>query len=608
MATKVQDQSPEVAQMAQKWAISDALLGGTAAMRSAGEAFLPKWPNEERESYDARLKTATLFPAFRRTIGVMAGKPFSKQLTFGNDVPEVIREYCENIDLEGHNLHAFGCNILQEVLGYGICGVLVDYPKVTPARTVADEKSIGARPYMVFIRHSQILGWQTARINGVLTLTQLRLAETGEEQDGPYGVQSIKRVRVLEPGRWQLWQETDKHEYTLIEEGTTTLSAIPFVPFYGVRKSFMVGESPLIDLAYLNVKHWQSQSDQDTIMHVSRVPILTVIGAEQDTKVTVGASSAVALPIGADMKFVEHSGAAIAAGEKSLEALEAQMIQTGAELLVQKPDGQKTATQANNDAEANKSDLQRITESFEDSIDQALQFVAMWRGLPDGGHVSLFKDFAVGSLSDASAQLIVTMQQGGLISKETAIREQQRRGTLAPDLVPEDELALVDAQGPALGAMGEGDKADIGDSSAVQAQEPPVDLAPVLNAISAQPDMTAAIAGIMAKIEAIKPDPVDLSPITAQIADISAQVSALKDDGAIKELQSQIAALAAKTVAPDLERLQASIMRDVQAAIAAIPAPQSQAPVIFSTGSGAKIIDLTRGDDGSITGAKVREA
>lgn len=442
--------------MASQWPIADALLGGTAAMRAAGEAFLPKWPNEERESYDARLKTATLFPAFRRTIGVMAGKPFSKQLTLGDDVPKIIREYCENIDLEGHNLHAFGCNILQEVLGYGLCGVLVDYPRDSNARTLADEKAVGARPYMVFIRHAQILGWQTERINGVLTITQLRLAEIGEEADGPYGVECIKRVRVMEPGKWELWQENDKHEYVLIEGGVTTLKAIPFVPFYGVRKGFMVGESPLIDLAYLNVKHWQSQSDQDTIMHVSRVPILTVIGADQDTKVTVGASSAVALPIGASMMFVEHTGAAIAAGEKSLEALEAQMIQTGAELLVQKPDGAKTATQANNDAEANKSDLQRITESFEDSLDQALQFVAMWVGQPEGGHVSLFKDFAVGSLTDASAQLIVTMQQGGLISKETAIREQQRRGTLAPDLVPADELDAVSAEGPALGTIGDG--------------------------------------------------------------------------------------------------------------------------------------------------------
>jgi hypothetical protein len=49
---------------------------------------------------------------------------------------------------------------------------------------------------------------------------------------------------------------------------------IPFVPLYGTRLAFMMGISPLRDVAYLNVKHWQSQSDQDTILHVARVPIL----------------------------------------------------------------------------------------------------------------------------------------------------------------------------------------------------------------------------------------------------------------------------------------------------------------------------------------------
>lgn len=65
MTLKVQDPSPAVTAMAAEWPISEALLGGTASMRRAGQAFLPKWPNEEQKAYDARLATATLFPAFK---------------------------------------------------------------------------------------------------------------------------------------------------------------------------------------------------------------------------------------------------------------------------------------------------------------------------------------------------------------------------------------------------------------------------------------------------------------------------------------------------------------------------------------------------------------
>lgn len=445
--------------MAANWPISEALLGGTRAMRAAGATFLPKWPNEEAESYSTRLNVATLFPALSRTVSVMTGKPFAKQITLGEDVPENIKAWCDDADQQGNNLHSFSAQVMAESLGYGICGVLVDFPKVEQPEgrtlTQQEEASIGVRPYLVFIQHAQILGWQSQRADGVTRLTQLRIAETAEVPDGEFGTALVNRVRVLTPGAYQLWQEGEKGEYALIEGGPTTLDVIPFVPFYGKKLGFMCGISPLLDLAYLNVKHWQSQSDQDTILHVARVPILAMIGAEDGTALTVGASSAVKLPLGAELKFVEHTGAAIAAGEISLEKLEDQMITTGAELLVIKPGEQKSATQSNNEAEANKSDLQRIVESFEDSLDQVLQLMAMWSKQEQGGHASLFKDFGAATLTDASAQLVLSLQQAGLLTKATTLKEQQRRGMLAADIDPEVELAAVEEEGPMLGTIGE---------------------------------------------------------------------------------------------------------------------------------------------------------
>jgi hypothetical protein len=205
-----------------------------------------------------------------------------------------------------------------------------------------------------------------------------------------------------------------------------------------------------VDLAHLNVKHWQSQSDQDTILHVARVPILVMSGASTDTALVVGSKSAISLPQGGTLEYCEHSGQAIEAGQKSLNALEEQMIQTGAELLVKKP-GQRSATESNNDAEANKSDLQRITEAFEDGLDLALYFMAQFIGEKDGGHCSLFKDFGAATQSEASGQLVVSLQQGGLITRETALREMQRRGVLSPDIDVTLESAEAQTEGPTPG-------------------------------------------------------------------------------------------------------------------------------------------------------------
>ena len=127
MTLRVQDQSPEVQAMAQHWPIVDALLGGTAAMRAAKREFMPQWPAEENAAYDVRISTATLFPAFRRTLDVMAGKPFSRSLTLGKDVPKDIVEWSGNIDLDGRSLHAFASELLREALSFGIAGILVGH-------------------------------------------------------------------------------------------------------------------------------------------------------------------------------------------------------------------------------------------------------------------------------------------------------------------------------------------------------------------------------------------------------------------------------------------------------------------------------------------------
>jgi hypothetical protein len=461
MAQKVNEQSDAIAGLAVEWPLLEALMGGTNAMRAAGATLLPRWPAEEDDSYAARLKTATLFPAFRRTVSVMASKPFAKAPTFSDGTPAPILDWCDDIDREGVNFATFAAEMMGEALAYGLCGALVESPKpldtANPVVTLADEKAAGIRPYFVRYKHGQILGARIARENGAAKLMQLRLAETATADDGEYGEKLVERVRVLTPGAWEVWEKqkaaNGRDHWARVEQGASGLPVIPFVFFYGSRVGFGQGVSPLLDLAYLNAKHWQSQSDQDTILHVARVPILAMIGGE-DAVLTVGAASAVKMPTGADLKFVEHTGKAIEAGAQALDDLEDQMIQAGAELLVKKA-GDRSATEAANDAEANKSDLQRITEGFEDGLDQALQLMADYAKLGTGGSVSLFKDFGAANLSEASGQLILSMQQGGLISRETAISELKRRGELAAEIDPEEEAERVADEGPPLGMITE---------------------------------------------------------------------------------------------------------------------------------------------------------
>lgn len=456
MALQVHERDSKLDAMAVHWPKIEALLGGTSAMRKAKETYLPKQPAESDDDYAYRLSTSTLFPAFERTCGVMAGKPFAKELTL-NKVPAAVDAYLGDVDGEGRSLHAFASDVFNtSAIQYGFGGILVDYTKTEgQARTQADEKAMGARPYMVHIKHDQILGYKTQRAGDKVVFTQLRIKETKEEDDG-YGTKVVNCVRVLEPGKWELWVERSsqgKTAYVLEEQGITTLSHIPFVPLYGIRKGFMLGMPALLSLADLNIKHWQHQSDQDENARFARKRLLVFSGLTSDDKIVMASDMAVRLPPNAKAEVIQGSAESVNAGRSELQALEQQMIQTGAELLVATP-GQRTATEASNDAEANKSMLQRIVENFEDALDLALQYMADWIKAGEGGSVSLFKDFAANSLTDASAQLVVTMAQGGLITKETALREQMRRGVLSPDLDVETEVSKAKESEPSLGTVG----------------------------------------------------------------------------------------------------------------------------------------------------------
>ena len=73
-----------------------------------------------------------------------------------------------------------------------------------------------------------------------------------------------------------------------------------------------VGELPLLDLAWLNIAHWQSSSDQRHVLTVARFPMLAGSGVPENTNVVVGPDRMLTTP-NADGKFyyVEHTGAAI---------------------------------------------------------------------------------------------------------------------------------------------------------------------------------------------------------------------------------------------------------------------------------------------------------
>ena len=450
--------SDAVSNLRPAWELTSALLGGTDAMRKAGRRYLPQWPSEEDKSYATRLSVSTLFPAFERTVVSLAAKPFSKAPSL--DLGQRVGDLAQDIDRQGRSVAEVGHDLMTLALGPGLAGVLVDFDR-NPApgqTTVADERRLGLRPYWVIVYPHQVLGWRAAPSKDGYGLTQLRLMETVEEPDGEFGVTCVPQVRVLEPGSWRTYRKPANArpdaQWVLHEQGVTTIDFVPFVPFYGRRLGFMAGQPPLMELAHLNTKHWQSQSDQDNILHVARVPVLTLSGVVDDPdrpfELKLGASTAVRLPQGAVLEYVEHTGGAIGAGQSALDALKDEMRQAGAEMLVLGPTS-NTRTEAAADDSKSTCTLQRIAASVEDGLCLAMDYTSMWLGETppkDKRAVKLFDDYGADSLAEASAALLVGMANAGQLSRRTLFQELQRRAILSASLDYQEELDRIAEDGP----------------------------------------------------------------------------------------------------------------------------------------------------------------
>jgi hypothetical protein len=243
--------------------------------------------------------------------------------------------------MEGNRLDVWAQQFFSIGFQYGLVHALVDFPKVDPetVKTKADEKAAGSRPYATMLNPRQVIGWKSKVVKGKVVLTDLRIKEVIVVDGADYGQTKVEQIRHIMPRKVEIYRrnkgDNGESQWQLHDEWETSRDDIPLVTLYTKRTGFMRGSPPLLNLALLNIKHWQSQSEQDNILHVARVPLLSVFGLEDGQELTIGSSVATKFSDRSKqgMEYTEHTGTAINAGKISLEDLENQMRQAGAKLL-----------------------------------------------------------------------------------------------------------------------------------------------------------------------------------------------------------------------------------------------------------------------------------
>jgi hypothetical protein len=392
------------------WILIEDLMQGTYGMRRKHRRYLPQEPRELDESYDNRLARSVCPPYYQRLERMLAGMLTRKPVRL-TDTADIIQEQLFNVDLLNNDLNVWTYETTRKMVRYGHVGVLVDAPKA----------EYEGRPYWCTYTPREILGW---RYEGS-ELVQLRLMEKVVLPDGEYGEKTAEQVRVLTPGEYKIYQKQKNTNFELIDEGTTSLDKIPFSVAYANRLNIMESRPPLEDIAELNLKTYQVQSDLDNQLHISAVPMLAFFGFPSAAEeVSAGPGEAIAFPADGRAEYIEPKGTSFDHQFKRLEQIAGQINELGLSAVLGQKLSAETAEAKRLDRSQGDSTMMVIAQNMQDMIDNSLQFHAQYLGnTTAAGSSYVNRDFLGARLDPAEIGSLLQLYTAGTITQETLLNQ-----------------------------------------------------------------------------------------------------------------------------------------------------------------------------------------
>ena len=433
------------------WEIMTAVTNGTEYLRENSETFLPLEPREDYSAYLARVNRAVFSPYTQRLIRAAAGLILRKPISIEGD-PYWTEVFNKNVDGCGSDVDEYARRQAICALTYGHCHTLVDFPAPTDARTLAEERALNRRPYWIEVEPKNIYGWRLDRDSNYGSLIQVRIAEKAVVPDGDFGEKVYDQVRVIEPGRYRVYRQDEQEkqlqgsaaypgsydqtttaggQYEIVEQGSYGLEDIPLITVYANKVETMCSRPPLLDIAYLNLAHFQRQADLIHSLHIASQPMLVMEGWDDQTKdMAISVNYAMATQPGNKVYYVEPASSAFEAQSAEVQELQQQMSSLGISTLSQQKHVAESADARRLDRIDTNSMLAMVSMDLESGLQKSYNLAANYLGI-EPPEVKISRDF---DLQRLIGQDITAM--GQLLENEVIDREEFREMLVQGEILP----------------------------------------------------------------------------------------------------------------------------------------------------------------------------
>lgn len=455
---------PEYLRFEPKWKRTRDVIAGQDALHAGGEAYLPKLKEEDAAEYKARVKRSDFFNATWRTIDALGGMAFRKPPVV--DVPAAVKTYLDDITLSGVSMDALAKEAVEEILGPGRIGLLVDHPPApdnVTALSVEAAQRLGLRPTIQLYPAESIINWKFGRINNAWALTMVVLEEQVPIAKDEFTDEYETRWRVLDlapsEGGFAYRQRVFRKEKGKDEQVGGDIfplkngAPLDFIPFRFVGTggaNDAIDEPPLIDLTDKNIAHYQVNSDWRHGAHYTALPTLFLAGIQQeDGPIYIGGSKAIVSPHAeARGEFVEYKGQGLLAIKDLLASIERQMAVSGARMIADESRQAETlgATQIKRAGE--NSVLAKIVQSVSEALEWALGVFSDWAGVSGEITYQINRDFMPAMMDAQTLQALFAGVTGGNISRQEAFELLQRGDVIDSQKTYEEHQEQIASEAP----------------------------------------------------------------------------------------------------------------------------------------------------------------
>jgi len=428
-----------VLDMMKGWEMMKAVTEGTDYLRQNSEAFLPLEPREDYDAYLARVNRAVFSPFTQRLIRAATGLVLRKPITLTGD-PYWTEMFKMDVDGCKSDLDEYARRLLMCSLTYGQSHILVDYPAPSGARSLAEERAQDRRPYWIEVDPTNLYGWRLDRESNYGNLIQVRLAEKAVLPSGQFGEKVFDQIRVIEPGRYRVFRKkeqieemydvsdnssvgefevaTTQKDYKQVESGSFSLGEIPLVTIYSGKTDNLVSKPPLLDIAYLNIAHFQRQADLIHSLHVASQPMLVMEGYDDQTKdLAISVNYAMATQPGNKVYYVEPASSAFDAQSAEIKELQMQMATLGISTLSQQKFVAESADARRLDRVDTNSMLAMVSMELEQKLQKAFNLSAEYVGI-EPPEVKISRDFDIERLIGQDITALTSLFDQQVIDRE----------------------------------------------------------------------------------------------------------------------------------------------------------------------------------------------